>query len=535
MHLVARACIVALLASFLPITSVAAAPHAQLTIGEQQEPGTLNPVLATLAVESDAFNLIFDGLFRNDAAGNLVPDLAARVPTQANGDISRDGRTITYHLVANARWHDGVPVTSDDVKFTYEAIMDPRNTVISRNGYDEIERLETPSPSTVVLHLKRAWAPIVEQIFTTKATEAIVPAHLLRGIADFNRAAYNALPVGSGPYRIVAWHRGQDMVFEANPAYFHGAPKIARIVWKFIPNESTLLNALRSGELDFVDRLGPAPYAQMGSVPGFTGTLGPSLGWEHLIFNTETGPLTDVRVRQALCRATNVHDLLAKIVHGIGDVGVGLINPHAPYYLRSLEPCAYDPAAAAKLLDDAGWPLAADGMRRNAAGKPLQLTFGTVAGMIDREQTQVILQSSWKALGIETTLRTFPAATFFAPMQAGGMLYSGKLDVGLGANYLDADPSHVNLLSSDRIPPAGQNLARWKNARVTELETLGASTYDVAQRRRAYDEIQRIVAREVPYLTLRWRTAVAMHKNELIGVKPSLVGSTFWNVNAWTF
>ena len=140
------AVIVALVAATCPQPALRADAPAQreLRVGEQQEPATLNPVIATLLVETDIYNLIFDGLLRNDVNGKLVPDLATRVPTLENGDISRDGRTITYHLVRNARWHDGVPVGADDVKFTFEAIMDRRNNVATREGYEEIARIDTP-------------------------------------------------------------------------------------------------------------------------------------------------------------------------------------------------------------------------------------------------------------------------------------------------------------------------------------------------------------------------------------------------------
>ena len=196
-----------------------------LRVYVQQEPGTLNPVVATLAAEIDAFNLIFDGLFRVDDRGELVPDLATEVPTRANGGLSADGKTITYHLVHNARWHDGQPVTSDDVKFTFEAIMNPMNNVVSRLPYDKMKSVRAPDPYTVVVTFDQPFSPALMTAFTTYNQGAIVPAHVLRGLADLNRIPFNSAPVGSGPYKLTAWHRGSDMVFDANPDYYRGAPK----------------------------------------------------------------------------------------------------------------------------------------------------------------------------------------------------------------------------------------------------------------------------------------------------------------------
>jgi peptide/nickel transport system substrate-binding protein len=506
-----------------------------LRVALQQEPATLNPVLATLAVESDAYNLIFDGLFRNNEHGDLIPDLATEVPTQRNGGISRDGLTITYHLVRNALWHDGQPVTSDDVKFTFDAIMDPANNVASRLPYDQFSRVETPDPYTVIVRLKQPYAPTVLASFTTIGQGAIVPAHILRGIQNFNYSSFGAAPIGSGPYKLVSWHRGSDMTFDANPAYHLGKPKIARILWRFVPNENTILSQLRSHEIDLMDKLGVTPYAQLGHVPGLIPALGTSVSWEHLSFNTSSGPLQDVRVRRALCEGFDIEEIYAKVIHGIGDLGVALQHPKTPWYDRALKPCRYDVAHARALLDQAGWRPGPDGTRAKD-GKPLQIVFSTVAGIMDREQTQVLLQSHWRRLGVDTQLKAYPPSTFFAPAQAGGILYGGKFDVALSAYLLrSADPTRMTFDTSDRIPPAGLNHAFWRNARVDELEERGVRVYDPAARRAIYNEIQQIQAAEVPYVTMRWWTLIVVHDVRLHGVHPALVGSTYWNVKDWTY
>ena len=173
---------------------------------------------------------------------------------------------------------------------------------------------------------------------------------------------------------------------------------------------------------------------------------------------------------------------------------------------------------------------------RSRNGTPLQIEFATVAGIVDRAQTQVLLQQRWKQIGIDTQVRTYLPSLFFAPFQSGGILLGGKFDVALSAYYLTSlDPTRDQFLSIGAIPPGGDNAAFWRNARVTALERTGAGTIDAATRKRTYDEVQRIIAREVPYVTMRWRGTVAMHKNELRGVAPALVGSTFWNVNQWSF
>ncbi len=506
-----------------------------LTVAYQQDIRTLNPVIGSLAVETDAVNLIFDGLFRNDDRGNLVPDLATRVPTKQNGDISADGRTITYHLVRNATWHDGRPVTSDDVKFTFDAIMDPRNNVVTRLPYDHFQAVETPDPYTVIVRLERPYTPAVVESFTTYTQGAIVPAHLLRGVEDFNRDTFGTHPIGSGPYKLASWRHGEEMTFEANTMYFRGAPKIPRIVWRFTSNENTITAELRSHAVALVDKFGIAAYSQLGSVPGYLPAVASSTFWEHLTLNAGSGPLRDVRVRRALCEGFDVREIHAKVVHGLGDLGVGLQHPRTPWYDRRLRPCPYDPAAATKLLEAAGWRIGAGGIREKD-GERLAITFATVAGFNDREQIAVMLQSRWRALGVETQVKTFPPATFFAPAQLGGILYGGKFDVALSAFTLRSfDPQRASFDTSAMIPPGGQNLAFWRNAQVDALEQQGTLLYDKAARRPIYDTIQKIVAREVPYITMRWWTTIAVHDARLHGLRPPPIGSLYWNVQDWTY
>jgi peptide/nickel transport system substrate-binding protein len=438
-------------------------------------------------------------------------------------------------LVRNARWSDGQAVTSDDVKFTFEAIMDPHNTVVNRLPYDQFESVEAPDPYTVVVHLKHPFAPASVSTFNTANQGAIVPAHVLRGATDFNHNPFGTMPVGSGPYKLVAWHHGGDMTFEANPAYHRGAPRIARIVWRFIPNENSIIAGLRSHEVALVNNLGVVAYSQLGHISGVIPALGTSMAWEHLTFNTSTGPMQDVRVRRALCEGMNMGDIYAKVVHGVGDLGVGLQHPKGPWYDRSLAPCRFDPVHAKMLLDQAGWRTGPAGTRVRD-GVPLQIVFSTVAGIIDREQTQVLLQSRWRDLGVDTQLKAYPPQTFFAPAQAGGIVYGGKFDVALSAFLMPStDPFRTNLDSSSRIPPAGVNHAFWRNARVDALETQGEQTYDPTARKRIYDQIQVIQATELPYVTMRWWTTIVMHDVRLRGIRPAPVGSTYWNVQDWTF
>jgi len=505
-----------------------------LRVALTQEPAGLNPVVGTLAVESDVMRLIFSGLTTYDDKGNLVPDLAQQVPTQANGGISADGRTITYHLVHNAYWQDGVPLTSEDVKFTFEAEMNPKNNVATREPYIHVDRVETPDPYTVRFVLKEPWALILGA-FSGGNAGSIVPAHLLAKYEDLNHVDFNHDPVGSGPYKLVNWRRGSDMTFEADPRYYRGVAKIKHISMRFLAADNTMLIALRTHELDLADRLNLSTYAILGNVPGMVPAINAQDFWEHLTFNTSRPPLDDVRVRRALCYGFDVHEIFAKVAHGVGVLGPTAENPVTPWYDTSLNYYPFDPSRAKKLLDEAGWEEGPDGVRVKG-GKRLSLVFVSTAGNMTREQTQAILQERWKALGIDVVIKNGPASMVFALAANGGPLYSGNFDVALTAWVAGTpDPSTINVNASYRVPPAGSNLSFYRNAELTRLEEEAAGTFDTAKRKRLYDRIQEIELRELPYYVIRWAETTDMRSLSLHGVRPPIAGSTFWNVADWYF
>ncbi len=172
-----------------------------LNVGTAIEPNSLNPLLTSESIENDLDGLIFNGLTHEDDRNVTQPDLATVVPTQQNGGISKDGKTITYHLRRGVRWQDGVPFTSSDVKFTWQAIMNPNTLTGNRVPYDQVRSVDTPDTNTVVFHLKGPYAPFVAEAFNSTTIEYIVPQHLLRNYRDLNKVPFNVKPVGTGPYK----------------------------------------------------------------------------------------------------------------------------------------------------------------------------------------------------------------------------------------------------------------------------------------------------------------------------------------------
>jgi peptide/nickel transport system substrate-binding protein len=502
-------------------------------IGLYEEPDTLNPVTTTMAFASDVFQLIFDGLIRYDGKGHAIPDLARELPTFANGGISRDGRTITYHLMPNVRWSDGVPLTSADVRFTWQQIMKPANNAISRDGYDRIVRIDTPDRTTVRIVMNAPYPPALF-LFRDLALGAILPKHILDGTANINNVPFNQSPIGSGPYILRGWSHGSEMRFDANPTYFRGAPKIAHVVVKFVPDQNTLVAELSTHDVDLYYDVSLQQIERVRAFADLTIATTSTLHWEHLVFNTTHPPLGERAVRVALCRAIDEAAIFAKIYHSLGRVAPTHFNPDFGWGDPAIRPYPYDPRKAAAELDAAGWKPGSDGIRVKG-GQRLEFSISSITGIKQRESIELFLQSAWHAIGAEVSVKNYPAAIFFAPGAAGGMLYGGKTDVDLYAS-LDTrpDPDDSNDISPNSTPPNGQNTSFYRDPEIARLEQAGLSTFDPATRRAVYRRISHILIDEVPEYVLDFLPEIDASNDDLHGVTPVPIGSDLWNIADWT-
>ena len=499
-----------------------------------EEPHTLNPVVSTMSFEDDVYQLEFDGLIRFDGAGRATPDLAREVPTLANGGIARDGRTITYHLMPTARWHDGVPLTAADVIYTWRQIMNPRNNTISRTGYDRITAMDAPDPYTLREHLRAPYA-IAQYLFASGSIGSILPEHLLRHDASLNETGFDRRPVGSGPYIFRSWTHGAEMRFDANANYFRGAPKIPHVVLRFIPDQNTMVSALRSHDVDIYYLVSTLQAPSVRALPATTFAQVASLNYEHLTFNTARPPLDDPRVRLALCYAFDENAVFRTVYHGLGGQGPTQFTPGMLDHDPAIRYYPYDPRRAAALLDAAGWVRGADG-KRSRNGRPFAFELSTVAGVKLREELEVVLQGAWRAVGADVTVKNYPASTFFAPAQENGPLYAGHTDVSIyTTTHTAPDPDDEDVFAPDRLPPAGQNTSFFRNAEVGRLIDAGLASYDPVVRTPIYRRIAQIQIDQVPEYTLQWEPQITASNVDLHGVQPNVVDSDLWNVKDWTF
>ena len=473
------------------------------------EPVTLNPILVQNGNEVYFEEAIFDGLLKLDPTGHLLPDLAATVPSRANGGISADLRTITYHLRHGVVWQDGAPFTSADVAFTYRLQVDPHGFGTQYSTYKQIAKLETPDAYTVRIRLGKPSVAALTDLF---AGGQIVPEHLLEHVRNLHTASFNSLPIGTGPYRLVKWERGNRVELVANPRYFGGAPHIQKLTFLFVPSLETGALLLKQGAVD-VSRIMPSGVAQLKSDRSIALRQAYTFDIFFLVFNTERAPLDNRGVRQGLAYAINQPQVL-KGLDGIGEPAQTLL-PSRSWAFDAKSGCPrFDPHRADALL---------------ARARPLRFDVMYV-GEPTMEDVAVKLQQQWRAAGVETQLSPRSLDALYG---VDGILNKGNFQAAIYELRLPEPTDLGGALASTSKPPQGDNVGGYTNHDVDTWLSEAETTDDLQARRALYAQVQRAVCRDVPIIPLFFHVRLYGVNRALQNFVPNIITSDLWNVASW--
>jgi peptide/nickel transport system substrate-binding protein len=509
----------------------------QLRIAIQRSPNTLNPLLSANTTEGLLNRLTFDTLVSVDAAGKeTVPILATEVPTEKNGGISADGLTITYHLHNGVKWHDNVPFTSKDVKFSWQAMMNNANNVNERVGYEDVKSVDTPNDTTVVFHLKRKFAPFVDTVFAeSDSPVAIVPEHLLAKYPDLNRVPFNQDPVGTGPFKVARWVRGDHIELVANDDYFRGKPKLRSIIVREIPDENTSVNALRAHDIDWIFEASPNLYNQLKAIPEVKIVLNDKPQTLQMLVNTSRPLLGDVRVRRAISYAIDKQSLVDKNTGGTAIVAWADQPPFQWSYTDHVTKYPPDPSKAKALLQEAGYAPGPDGiMRKN--GQPLSVVLSYNVENKTRAVVAVQIQAMLKLVGIDAQIKTYPANLMFATYGQGGVLTTGKYDLNVSGWIAGQDPDDHSEFNCDQIPrpghPDGVNYTRYCSKAMDEAQNKALASYDQAARKPSYAKIQQLLSADLPIVYLWFPRQLQPIAPDFKGFAPNPINEA-WNAYEW--
>ncbi len=494
----------------------------------------MNPLLTLTATSIDLYMFMYGFFFNLDDKMHWVPELATEVPTYENGGISKDGLTLTYHLRKGVKWHDGVPFTSHDVVFTVHAIQNPANNLVTREGWDRIASVEAPDDYTVVFHLKKIYASAVATYFAESGNYPVLPAHILEKYPDLNQVPFNTQPVGTGPFKFVKWVHGDHIELEANPDYWRGAPKLKRIIERFIPTENTILTQMRTHELDAWFRAGSNLYPEIQGLPalGYRVQLEPSMLFAHIDLNQKNALFDDPKVRQAIAYSIDRKKIIHDITHDVHVPGYSVEANLSWAYEPDVAHYDYDPAKAEQLLDEAGWKPGPDGVREKD-GQKLAFSLNTVAGGKNGEATETLVQQDLRAVGIDASIKNYPAALFFAPYQQNGILTRGNYDAAFFSWVAGVDPDNESLYASYEIPPAGQNNLYLVDPLIDQAEKAALSTYDQNVRKKYYSVIQKELAEQAYTIVMYYSRQVFVTSTNFLNFVPAPATTSNWNTWEW--
>lgn len=491
-------------------TSVHSASRDVLRIAVAGEPANLNPIHSRTTSEDYFEEAIFDGLLKFDPSGRLLPDLATAVPSRENGGISADLLTITYHLRHGVVWQDGAPFTSRDVAFTYRLHVDPKGVGTQYSLYRRIAKVETPDLFTVRITLTKPSVVALNNFFVGAGGE-IVPEHILRHEAQ-PYGAFDSHPVGTGPYRLEKWERGNQVRLVANPRYFGGAPRIPHITVRFVRSSTTRALLLREGQLD-VANLAVEDIPSLDGDSSVAILKGRSFDLYFVEFNTKKDPFDDATARRGLAYALD-RRLVLKGLGGSGVLAQTLVPSDSWAYDANNGCASFDPRRARALLT-------------NKQRLRFALSYGAEPHM---EDLAIKLQQQWRAAGVDVSLRPLAMDVFYGD---NGPLEKGSFQVALDGLRLP-DPVDMDAaLLSQYQPPEGGNSSRYTNRAVDAWLIAAQETYERKARRALYAKVERTVCREAPIIPLYFVVRFYGVSRSLQNFVPNNVSSDLWNVATW--
>ena len=514
----------------------AARPGAEpgvLRISDISDPSTLNPMITGADVAYQLASYSLEYLVQLDDKGDVVPVLCERVPSVENGDISKDGLSITYHLRHGVLWQDGVPFTSEDVVATWKQVMNPLNPVQIRTGYEVISRIDTPDKWTAVLRLKQPYAPLPTRFLAgiQEGPIAVLPAHIIAGQSDLVHSSLNNKPIGTGPFIVQSWQHNGRLVFVANPHYWRGAPKLHKIIFQAQPSQATEIVGFGTREIDADFDAGPADLPSYRQLEGMRISQSPSLRLSVVVMNASpSSPLQDVRLRHAVALAINRHETLHKIMHDVGVIADEFLPSWSWGYTPDVPRYEYDPKQAAALLDEAGWKPGQDGIRVKD-GKRLSLVIIGVTGSDSTRRFNELTQQYLRAIGVEGIIKQYEYGLVF---DINGPIRQGRYDIASYSYSVNYDPSALQDDGCDQFAPAGANESRLCDPAVDRLERQALAIYDVAKRKPLYAEIERRRMEDLGTLPLYYRDRIGVITNDLANYIPSRGIMPNWNAWQWT-
>lgn len=482
----------------------------RIVLGSIGEPSNLIPFIASDAASHEVSDLLFVAPLKYDKDLKIVPWAAQSY------EVLDGGKLLRFTLRKGIQWEDGKELTAEDVEFTYKLMVAPTTPTPYAEDFLAVSEFRRTGTHSFEVRYEK---PFARSLITWM--HAIMPKHVLEG-QDLLTTSFARKPVGAGPYRLKGWESGSRVVLTASPTYFEGKPYLDEVVFRVIPDLSTMFLELKAGRLDSMS-LTPQQYLRQTDGPEWERDWRKyrylSFGYTYLGYNLQHPFFKDERVRRAFAHAIDRDALVKGVLLGQGVATIGPYKPGTWVYNERIEAYVHDADKARALLNEAGWKdTDGDGIL-DKDGVPFSFTILTNQGNDQRIKAATIIQSQLKELGIDARIRTVEWASFVKEF-----VNKGRFDaVILGWNILQ-DPDLYDVWHSSKAEPGGLNFVGYRNAEVDEVLDKARRTLDQSERKALYDRFQELLHRDQPYCFLFVPYSLPAVQARFEGIEPAPAG-----------
>lgn len=489
----------------------------RIVFGSIGEASNLIPFLSTDSASHEVSGLIFVSLLRYNK------DLLVETYAAKSYSVEDEGKCIKFELKPGILWEDGTELTADDVEFTWKLTIDPRTASPYAEDFMAVKEFRKTGRYSFEVRYEKFFARALASWMSS-----IMPKHILEG-QEIRNTPFSRKPVGAGPYRLKSWEAGTRITLEASPTYFEGKAYINEVMYRIIPDISTMFLETRAGNLDMMG-LTPQQYLRQTSGPFWEKNYRKyrylSSAYTFLGFNMEHPYFKDLRVRRAISCAIDREGIVQGVLMGQGVPSFGPYKPGTWAYNDKLSPVKQDLARARALLAEAGFvDTDGDGMLEKD-GKPFAFSILTNQGNQQRILTATVIQSQLKDVGIDVRIRTVEWAAFIKEF-----VDKGRFDALILGWTITQDPDIYEVWHSSKAGK-GLNFTKYKNAEVDALLEQARATPDLQRRKALYDRLQEVLAEEQPYCFLFVPYALPVVQSRFRGIEPALAG-IMYNFEKW--
>ena len=491
----------------LPLAEAQPKVGGQAIVALNGDPKLMCPIIRSEVSAIKASWPVFERLARaNPETMENMPELAT------SWEYSKDLTSLVAKLRKGVTWHDGKEFTAEDVKFTFEKVMDKKTRTQFRIQITDLKSVDVVGPYTVKFNLKSPSAS-----FQAALQIPIIPKHLLEG-KDVNTDEFNHKPVGTGPFKFKEWVPGDHATVVAYEKHWRKRPYLDRIVFKVLPDTNVRMAQLKTGEIDIMDAVEPLQLKQLSKDSKLAAYRMVQTNYYGLFWNVNKPPFNDIRVRKALNHAIDKKTIIEKVLLGEAIPAYSVYQPPFKWaYTDDVYKLEFSPEKAKKLLAEVGWKdTDGDGIL-DKDGKPFRFTLTGDTASPTRRRNVMISQQYLKSIGLDVKIQFKEWHDFLENYQ-----WSPKKEMTFLWNAFNP-PMDPDMLARRWHSKSGPrtNQTRYSNARVDELFAKGKSTIEQSERAKIYHELQRTIAKDVPMIFIYYPIEIAVANKRLQGVVPS--------------